>query len=149
VHVEGSPYDRGFQHGKLLAAEIADYIESLAAVRSHKSPPEAWRDRLMLANALFLRRFDAEYLEEMKGIADGAASAGAEFDDRRLDPVDTVTLNSDIESAFLAHGLEASATGLDRKKFQRPQYSQPKAPPKEHCSAFAATGEATRDGRIV
>ena len=149
VHIEGSPYDRGFQHGKLLAAEIADYIESIAAIRSHKAPHEAWRDLRMLANALFLRRFDAEYLEEMKGIADGAASAGAEFDDRRLDLVDIVTLNSDIEIAFLDHGLEASPTGLDRTKFKHPQYSQPKASPKEHCSAFAATGPATLDGRIV
>ncbi len=149
VHVEGSAYDRGFQHGKLLAAEIVDYIESLAAIKSHKAPHEAWRDVRMLANSLFLRRFDAEYLEEMKGIADGAASAGAEFDDRRLDLVDIVTLNSDIEIAFLDHGLEAAATGIDRTKFKHPQYSQPKAAPKEHCSAFVACGEATRDGRIV
>ena len=149
VHVEGLAYDRGFQHGKLLAAEIVDYIESLAAIKSHKSPHEAWRDVRMLANALFLRRFDAEYLEEMKGIADGAASAGAEYDNRRIDLVDIVTLNSEIEIAFLDHGLEASPTGLDRTKFKQPQYSQPKATPKEHCSAFVATGPATRDGKIV
>ena len=149
VHIEGSPYERGFQHGKLLAAEIVDYIEALAAIKSHKSPHEAWRDVRRLANSLFLRRFDAEYLEEMKGIADGAAAAGAEFDDRRLDLLDIVTLNSEIEISFLDHGLEATATGLDRKKFKHPQYSQPKASPKEHCSAFVACGEATRDGRIV
>ena len=149
VHIEGSAYDRGFQHGKLLAAEIVDYIESLAAIRSHKAPHEAWRDQRMLANALFLRRFDAEYLEEMKGIADGAASAGGEYDDRRIDLVDIVAINSEIEIAFLDHGLEASATGLDRMKFKHPLYSQPKAPPKEHCSAFVATGPATRDGRVV
>jgi len=149
VHVEGAPYDRGFQHGKLLAAEIVDYIEALAAIRSHASPHEAWRDVRKLTNALFLRRFDAEYLEEMKGIADGAASAGAEFDDRRIDLVDIVTLNCEIELEFLDHGLEASPTGLDRVKFKAPQYSEPKATPKDHCSAFVATGPATRDGRIV
>ena len=43
VHIEGAPYDRGFQHGRLLAAEIVDYIESLAAIRSHSAPHEAWR----------------------------------------------------------------------------------------------------------
>ncbi len=149
VHIEGAPYDRGFQHGKLLAAEIVDYIESLAAIKSHKSPHEAWHDVRTLTNALFLRRFDAEYLEEMKGIADGAASAGAEFDDRRIDLIDIVAVNSEIELEFLEHGLEATATGLDRTKFKAPQYPQSKATPKEHCSAFAATGPATRDGRIV
>jgi hypothetical protein len=149
VHVEGSPYDRGFQHGKLLAAEIVDYIQSLATIRSPRSPHEAWRDGRKLANSLFLRRFDAEYLEEMKGIADGAASAGAEFDDRRVDLVDIVALNSEIELEFLDGGLEATATGLDRTKFKSPQYSQEKAALKEHCSAFAATGTATPDGRVV
>ena len=149
VHIEGAPYERGYQHGKLLAAEIVEYIETLAAVHSPKSPHEAWRDKRILANALFLRRYDAEYLEEMKGIADGAASAGAEFDDRRLDLIDVVTINSDVEAAFLDGALDASSTGLDRKKFEQPQYSQPKARLQEHCSAFVATGPATTDGRIV
>ena len=85
----------------------------------------------------------------MKGIADGAASAGAEFDDRRIDLVDIVTLNCEIELEFLDHGLDASPTGLDRTKFKAPQYSHPKATPKDHCSAFVATGPATRDGRVV
>jgi hypothetical protein len=149
LHIEGAPYERGFQHGKLLAAEIVDYIESLASIQSPKSPHEAWRDKRMLANALFLRRYDSEYLEEMKGIADGAASAGAEYAGRRLDLIDIVTINSDIEVEFLAGGLEASATGLDRRKFDQPQYSQPKANLQEHCSGFVATGPATADGRIV
>jgi hypothetical protein len=149
VHIAGSPYERGFQHGKLLAAEIVDYIEALAAIRSHKAPHEAWKELRTLANALFLRRFDVEYLEEMKGIADGAASAGAEFDDRRLDLIDVVTLNSDFELAYLDPGLEATATGIDRTKFQHPQYSHPKARAQEHCSAFVATGPATADGRIL
>src|SRR6185312_1667643 len=93
VHIEGAPYDRGYQHGKLLAAEIVDYIGSIAAIKSPKSPHEAWRDMRMLVNSLFLRRYDAEYLEEMKGIADGAAAEGAKYDDRRIDLVDIVTIN--------------------------------------------------------
>ena len=104
VHIEGGPYDRGYQHGKLLAAEIADYIGSIAAIKSPKAPHEAWRDMRMLVNSLFLRRYDAEYLEEMKGIADGAAAEGAKYDDRRVDLVDIVTINSEIEVAFLAVG---------------------------------------------
>src|SRR5262249_53113763 len=31
LHVEGAPYDRGYQHGRLLAPEIADYVQTLAA----------------------------------------------------------------------------------------------------------------------
>jgi hypothetical protein len=149
VHIEGAPYERGYQHGKLLAGEIADYIEALATIRSPKAPHESWRDTRMLANALFLRRYDAELLEEMKGIADGAAAEGAKFDGRRVDLVDIVTLNSEIEAAYLDTGLAASATGIDRTHFHGPQYSQPRIRPHEHCSAFVAAGPATADGRVV
>ena len=38
LHIEGEPYERGYQHGKLLAAEIAEHIQSLANVRSPKAP---------------------------------------------------------------------------------------------------------------
>jgi Phospholipase B len=149
LHIEGAPYDRGYQHGRLLAGEIVDYIKAIADQRSEKAPKEAWRDLRILSDALFLRRYDTEYLEEMKGIADGAAAAGAKFEGRRLDLLDIVTINSDIEVGFLESGLEASATGVDTKKFAAPQFSQPKARLKEHCSAFAANGPATADGKIV
>jgi hypothetical protein len=149
VHVEGSPYERGYQHGRLLAPEIADYVESIAEIRSPKSPHQAWRDLRVLVNSLFLRRFDGEYLEEMKGIADGAAAAGAKFGGRRLDFIDVACINCDIEVSYLDPGLHASATGLDKRKFAHPQYSEPEAHAPERCSAFAATGPATADGKIV
>jgi len=149
VHIAGAAYERGFQHGALLAAEIVDYIKSLASIRSPKSPHEAWRDLRILGNSLFLRRYAPEFLEEMKGIADGAASEGGKFDGRRVDLIDIVTINSEIEIAYLDHGLEASATGLERIHFHGPQYTSPKARPHEHCSAFVAAGPATADGRIV
>ncbi len=31
VHIEGEPYERGVQHGRLLAEEIIDHQKSLAA----------------------------------------------------------------------------------------------------------------------
>src|SRR5436305_4498377 len=100
LHIEGDPYERGYQHGKLLAPEIADYVNALATYRSTKAPSEAWRDQRLIINALFLRRYDKEYLEEMKGIADGAAAAGAKFDGRALDLIDIVAINSGIEIDF-------------------------------------------------
>src|SRR5690606_16000802 len=96
LHIEGGPYERGYQHGHLLAREIVDYIKTIAAERSAKAPADAWRDLRRLTDALFLRRYDGELLEEMKGIADGAAAAGARFEGRRLDLIDIVTLNSDV-----------------------------------------------------
>jgi Phospholipase B len=149
VHVEGAPYERGWQHGQLLAAEIADMIQSLATVRSPKAPSNAWRDLRLLVDALFLRRFDEEYLHEMKGIADGAAAAGARFDGRRIDLVDIAVLNCDIEISTLDDGLRAAPNGLERTRFREPQVSPPRGESAEHCSAFVAAPPAAAAGQIV
>jgi hypothetical protein len=149
LHIEGDPYERGYQHGKLMSAEIADHVRTLATARSPKAPADGWRDQKLLVNALFLRRYDPEYLEEMKGIADGAAAAGAKFDDKPIELLDVVALNSGIEIDFLEANLEATPNGLEGKKFKEPQYPHLKKLPHPHCSAFAATGPATADGKVV
>ena len=149
LHIEGEPYDRGYQHGRLMASEIADFLKALAHGRSASAPGEGWRGVRTLVDALFLRRYDKEYLEEMKGIADGASAAGATFEGRPLDLIDVVAINSDIEVGCLEGALEASANGLEGKVFREPSVGKPKAPQSEHCSAFAAVGPATADGQIV
>jgi hypothetical protein len=149
LHIEGEPYERGYQHGRLLAPEIADYIKTLAGKRSTKDPAVAWRDVRTMVNALFLRGYDKEYVEEMKGIADGAAAAGAKFDGRPLDFLDIVSLNTEIEIDFLDSALDATATGLEGKRFPEASDLEPRRAPSDHCSAFAANGPATADGSIV
>ncbi|HEV3202976.1 MAG TPA: C45 family autoproteolytic acyltransferase/hydrolase [Gemmataceae bacterium] len=149
LHIEGEPYERGYQHGKLLAGEIADYINTLATARSPKAPAESWRDIRLLVNSLFLRRYEKEYLEEMKGIADGAAAAGAKFDGKHLELLDIVALNSGIELDFLEDNLKATPTGLEGQRFREPPFGKAKRQSPEHCSAFAATAPATADGKIV
>src|SRR6516165_3048518 len=149
LHIEGEPYERGVQHGRLLAEEIAAHIRCFAAVQSPKAPADGWKSLRMLVNSLFLRRYDKEYLEEMKGIADGATAAGARFQGRAVELLDIVALNSGIEIDFLGENLEATPTGLEGKKFKEPHYPHAKKLPVEHCSAFAATGPATADGKVV
>jgi len=77
LHIEGEPYERGYQHGKLMANEIADYVKCYATMQSPKSSAEAWKITRTMVDSLFARKFDPEYLEEMKGIADGAVAGGA------------------------------------------------------------------------
>jgi hypothetical protein len=149
VHIEGKPYERGYQHGRLLAPEIAAYVRCFAAMLTPKAPAEGWKNTRRLTNALFLRRFAREYLEEMKGIADGASAVGARFDHRPLDLVDIVAINCWPEIETLDSALEATPTGLEGTSFP---HAQPRAMPRPrpmHCSAFAATGPATADGKIV
>jgi hypothetical protein len=149
LHVEGKPYDRGYQHGTLMATEIAGYVRCFAAQQGSKDPAGAWGHVRRLSNAIFLRKFDREYLEEMRGIADGAADAGATFNGRAIDLTDVVALNCWAEIDTLDGGLEALPTGLEGLKLSG---KKPKAMPPvkgDHCSAFAATGAATADGKVV
>lgn len=149
VHIEGEPYERGVQYGRLMAAEIVDYLGTIGEQYGPKEPKEAYKQLRTLSDALFLRQYNPEFLEEMKGIADGANAAGAKFDGRALDLVDLVVLNSEIEVAFLDGAVSATPTGLEGKTFKEPQYDKPKVIKKDRCSAFAATGRATADGKIV
>ncbi len=147
LHIEGKPYERGYQHGHLMAREIPEYLERCAAELGSK---DHWKDYRTTANALFLRGFDQEILEEMRGIADGASDAGARWQDRRIDLVDIVVANTTVEMGELTWALTATPTGLEGLGPEKPPYANGRRDSvTDHCSAFAATGPATRDGKMV
>ena len=123
---------------------------------SNAAPPisasnaAGWGDLRTQANALFLRGFDREILEEMRGIADGASDAGVKWQGRRLDLVDIVVANVTVELSELRSAMTVTPTGLESFKFEPPSYYEKKRDSVlDHCSAFAATGPATRDGKMV
>jgi hypothetical protein len=149
LHIEGKPYERGVQHGHLLAPEIAAHLRCFAATQCPKDPSNGWKQTRILCNALFLRRYDPEYLEEMKGIADGASAAGARFDNRPVDLLDLVALNAWPEVDTLPSALEATPTGLEGKVFGQDAPNPKPSDKPMRCSAFAAVGPATKDGKIV
>lgn len=149
VHIEGKPYERGYQYGTLLAKEIGGFIEAHGLSQTPKAPSDGWKSMRTLTDALFLRRYDTELMEEMKGIADGAAAGGCKVFDRAVDFLDIVTVNSIVELGFLESALSVTPTGLEGKEFKEPPYARLKKVPMGHCSAFAATGPATKDGQLV
>jgi hypothetical protein len=151
VHIEGAPYERGYQHGYLLAREIEQYIDRCASQLDAKSKVTAWNNGRTVANALFLRGFDKEILTEMKGIAEGAAAAGAKVNGRTIDLVDVVTLNTITELGELRSAMPMTPSGLEGLNLMKPRYDASKTdvPVTARCSAFAATGKATRDGKMV
>jgi hypothetical protein len=151
LHIEGQPYERGYQHGHLMAKEIVQYMERCAADLDSKGKKQSWNLARTTANALFLRGFDREILEEMKGIADGASDAGAKWDGRRIDLIDMVTANTTVELGELRAALPMTPTGLEGLHLESPLYFDKKRDVTivERCSAFAATGKATSDGRMV
>ena len=147
LHIEGEPYERGYQHGHLMAREIPEYLERCASLLGSK---DHWDDYRKLADSLFLRGFDQELLEEMRGIADGASDAGARWQDRRVDLIDIVVANTTVEMGELGGALSTTPTGLEGLGLETPPYANGKHDSvTDHCSAFAATGPATSDGKMV
>jgi hypothetical protein len=152
VHIEGQPYERGYQHGHLMAKEIPQYMERCAAELDPKGKNKTWNLARTTATALFMHGFDQEILAEMKGIADGASDAGARWEGRPIDLTDIVVVNTTVELGDLSQALAVTPNGLEGLRLAAPKYVpnfNRKSGALDHCSAFAATGAATRDGRMV
>lgn len=149
VHIEGKPYPRGYQYGYLLAPEIVSYMRKLAYRSNSNDLTDGWGQLRRLTDALMLRKYDDEYLEEMRGIADGAAKGGAQFEGRAVDFLDIVTVNSVIDLGQIASGLQKTPHALSGKSFLSAE-DELNIPMREHkCSGFLANGPATPDGGIV
>jgi len=127
ARLQGTPSQVGFQHGTLLAREVADAVAVARLSLTHDGKRD-WAFYRRAAETIFWPRVDSEYRQEMQGIADGAAAAGV-----KVDLWDVVALNASIEVGYYTATLDKS----DRSG----------APDK--CSAFVATGRYTRDGRPV
>lgn len=149
LHIEGAPYARGRQHGELMAEEIVRYITKLGVLKNAADPVRGWNDQRQLADALFFRKYDVEFLEEMKGIADGAAKAGAAFKGRPVDLLDIVTLNSAVDMSSLQEGLARAANPLTGRTFMTGDDEMAKGGEGDHCSSFVATKDATKSGRFI
>ena len=151
LHIEGEPYERGYQHGYLLAREIEGYLDRTAAELDSKDRARGLNFGRVAANALFLRGFDEEMLQEMKGIADGAAAAQAKYNGRPVDLLDVVVMNTVTELGLLQPATNVLPTGLEGFGLRAPDYARPsgKVPVTDRCSAFAATGKTTRDGKMI
>lgn len=149
VHIEGTPYDRGYQYGSLLSKEIVAYMDKLAIRANGDNPAAGWGTMRTMADALMLRRYDPEYLEEMKGIAGGAAKAGGNFRGRAVDFLDIVTVNSAVDLGQLGEGLSKSPTALSGRSFRAEEDELNAAERLHKCSSFLANGPASRDGGIV
>ena len=132
LHVEGEPRERGFQHGYLLAKEIADGLRVSRIEWQHQSAMD-WPWLVTRAAAMFVPRIDAENLAEIEGIAAGAQAAGV-----NASRDDLIAYNGIIE-------LSEYWWPTELKKIKE----GPAPPVRESCSSFVATGSWTKDGNFV
>jgi hypothetical protein len=126
VHLEGTPAEIGFQHGYLLAPEIQDNFKAISTEMMHDEKKD-WTFFRNTAREILWPHVEQEYREEIQGMVEGLkAHAG------KLDLWDLVALNGWLEIPYYTKTLEHKSGGAA-----------------DHCSAFAATGSYTKDGRIV
>jgi len=149
VHIEGKPYERGYQYGSLMPDEIVEYIRKLGVLQYGADPEAGWNTIRFEADALFLRKYDDEYLTEMRGIADGAAAEGGEAWGRPIDLRDIVAINSVVDIGQLYDALEVTPNSLTGQAFVAPEDELDIEVEQHKCSAFVATGPATKTGDIV
>jgi len=132
LHIEGSPYEMGFQHGYLVAPELKEILRSMKFLTLEETGMD-WEFFVNASQDVILPYVDQEYLEEMKGIAAGAQARGVNMSWQEV-----LTWNAYQELTGYWWPSVASA-----------MYSSAFIPDKEHCSAFIATGSYTLDGKIV
>lgn len=121
ITITGEPFERGFQHGYLLADQfkhIKTVLAFLIKKDFNKTLVEYEKDCAKLISPN-IEKYHPEFLEEIKGIAKGAKVS-----------VDFLIAWNSLLSMYSYY------TNLDNLSGQR-------------CSAFIACGKATKDGKIV
>jgi uncharacterized protein CbrC (UPF0167 family) len=133
LRIEGAPFERGFQHGYLVAVEYADAIRVYEAM-TYQTMGFDYSFFVDKAVEYHKSKITPELTEEMEGIAAGLSAAGVPT---TLD--DIIGWNAYMEMTGYWWPTVASQYVNDAPNGNR----------KSHCSAFIATGSATADGRIV
>ncbi len=133
LHVEGGARERGFQHGYLLAKEIAEGIRHNRVAWEHQSAM-SWSWFVEKADTLFALKIDAENLAELEGIAEGMQAAG-----QATSRAELIAYNGWFElSGYWWPG-----------EFKKLKEGPVTPMVRQSCSAFIATGRMTRDGGVV
>jgi hypothetical protein len=134
VHLEGTPSQIGFEHGQLLAAEIEDMVGVIRLENTHNTKRN-WKFYREAGRKMLWPHIDAEYQQELEGIAKGVQSQGV-----KLDVWDIVALNGGIELP------QYYVPWLNKRERAA---NAPHITPEGRCSAFIATGSYTTGGKIV
>lgn len=149
LHIEGAPYERGYQYGNLIAEELVEYINKLGIQQNKDNPTKGWNNLKFIADVMMLRKYETEYLTEMKGIADGVNNAGVKLLNRKLDLLDIVTVNSAIDIDYSKDAMGVTPNQLSGQSFLKSE-DELNIPNRLHkCSSFLANNSSTTDGRIV
>ena len=136
LHLRGTPYEMGYQHGVLLEEDIREGVVPLFAVPVGQMPE--YRDKPLFLKKLMMKYLEfavyapierntpRAYLEELRGIADGSGI--------------------DYRSIFIANFLSDLTMAMLPRVIARRLKALKLSP---ECSDFAASGAATSDGKLI
>ena len=126
LHIEGDPYERGFQHGYHMAEKLSEIFKTLDYIVLMNTGKDFgfFKDA---ARKMYVPHMEEEYIEEMRGIAAGANKAGYDISFESI-----LAWNAYIELLYSWWPVKNNSMTK-----------------KEHCSAFIATGDATKDNEII
>lgn len=144
LHIEGSPYSCGYQYGYFLAPNITDYIKFEADGCSDFLVD--WETVRELAVEYYWDFLPEQMLQEMQGMVDGIEKRGLNSPfERPIDVRDILALNALID-LYYHESAKREGTLVDLQGLQEVNYA---FLPIRGCSAFVATGSATRGGQPV
>lgn len=132
LHIEGQPRERGFQHGYLMAKEIAESLRVRRVLWAYQTATE-WTWLVTKSKTMITPKVDVENLAEIDGMVEGLKAAGVS------------TSRDEIVTHNAFQDLSWSWWPVVKEKVGA---SSPN-PPKQSCSAFIVTGSMTTDGNIV
>ncbi len=169
IHIEGDPYERGYQYGYLASAEIEDIFQRWANLAHDfkfmkififKSLPKNydklseqwWKICKTKSMKTFEKHVPEEYKQEMMGMVDGLNAKGVKLFGKDIQYEDIVASQfvQDVWYAFYLHSykrfhpLRSLVNGVKdllSGGFDKQDLG--------HCHAFIATGDSTEDGGIV
>jgi hypothetical protein len=132
LHIEGTPEERGFQHGYLLSKEIKEALIEMSEVWHYETALD-WQWLVQKSSKMFNSKIDSENMEEIDGIVEGMRAAGVLTN---RDEIVTYNGTSELMEYWWPMVKDTiSPNSPDHKK--------------ESCSSFIATGSMTADGSIV
>jgi hypothetical protein len=167
LHVEGEPWERGYQYAYLASDEIMDmmhrwsnlghnfgfmkiFIKKNQPKNYYQISEQWWNICRSESIKKFFTQVPNEYIQEMQGMTEGLKDKNAKIFDREIEFEDVFALQfvQDVQYTLAKfhkgiHPIKDILHGL--KEIASKDILKNEG----HCNAFIATGDATTNGEIV
>lgn len=146
VHVAGTHYQMGRQYGAMLADKIYAIYDVVKGMLGESGLPEAFVTAVgSKAWSFYAKHVPADYLDELRGIADAAAETGVPL---TLEMLETVAAVPEFTSYWQMEEMLARITGESQDDVEPVWDGKERKGPPIHCSAFMAWGSRCEQGKL-